>query len=89
MQHLLREAEPRETGSLQFLVERRHFLLNDFFPTLRELGCLRPDIVYCCFDAIAGRGVDALNFLEQILGRIQSVQRRSRIRSRVWWPQLP
>ena len=68
------EAEPRETGSLQFPVERRHFLRDDFFPTLDELGCLGRDIVYGCFDAIGGRGVDALNLLEQILGRIQGVQ---------------
>ncbi len=74
---------------MQFLVERRHFLRDDFFPTFRELGCLRPDIVYRCFDAIGGRGVDVLNFLEQIFGRIQGVQRRSRARSRVGRSQLP
>src|SRR5882724_4874371 len=87
-QHLLREAEPWETDSLQFLVERRHFLRDDFFPTFRELGCLRPDIVYRCFDAIGGRGVDVLNFLEQIFGRIQRVQRRSRTRSGVGGSQF-
>ena len=35
-----------------------------------------------------GRGVDVLNFLEQIFGRIQSVQRRSRTRSRVGGAQF-
>src|SRR6267378_2661980 len=82
------KVETRETGSLQFLIERRHFLRADFFPTLRELGSLGPDIVYRCFDAIGGHRVDTLNFLEQIFNRIQRVQRRSRIRSRVWRSQL-
>src|SRR4029077_2460009 len=86
--HLLRDAEPRETGSLQFLIERNRFLRNDFSPTLRELSCLGPNIVYRSFNAIGGHGVDALNFLEQILGRIQSMQRRSRARSCVWRSQL-
>ena len=73
---------------MQFPVERRHFLRDDFFPTFREPGCLRPDIVYRCFDTIGGRRVDVLDCLEQIFGRIQSVQRRSLTRSRVWRSQL-
>ena len=84
----LREAEARETGTLQFPVKRRHVLRDDFFPTFRELGCLGPDIVYRRFDAIGGRGVNALNFLEQIFGRIKGMQRRSRTRSRVRRSQL-
>src|SRR5256885_5230120 len=74
------EVESRKTGTLQFPVERRHVLRDDFFPTFHELGCLGPKIPYRCFDAIGGRGVNALNFLEQIFGRIQDMQRRSRTR---------
>src|SRR5205814_8996258 len=83
-----REVEARETRSLQFPVERRHFLRDDFFPAFREHGGLVPDIVYRCFDAIGGPGVDSLNLCEEIFGRIQSVQRRSRIRSAVWRSQF-
>src|SRR5436305_6788747 len=79
-----REVEARETRSLQFPVERRHFLRDDFFPAFREHGGLGPDIVYRCFDAIGWRGVDSLNLCESIFGRIQSVQRTSRIRSCAW-----
>src|SRR5437016_3295538 len=84
----LREIERRETGSLQFPIECRHFLRDDLFPTFREDGCLGPNIVYRCFDPIGGRGVDALNLLEQIPGGIQGVQGRSRTRSWIWRFQL-
>ena len=83
-----KKAEARKTGSLQFPVERSHFLRDDFFPTFREHGCLASDVVYRCFDAIGRRGVDALDLLEQIFSRIQSMQGRSRTGSRVWRPQL-
>jgi hypothetical protein len=49
---------------LQFSVKRRHFLLDDFFPTFRELSGLSPDIIDRCFYAIGWDSVDALNFLE-------------------------
>src|SRR4030095_6589251 len=86
--NLRSEVHGREAGSMQILVQRGYVLRNDFLPTFRQCSRLTWHFIHGRFDAIGRCGVDPLNLAKQLLCRIQSMERRSCSRPRVWRSQL-